>query len=145
MRKIIAMVMLAAFMTAGLGCANKAQQGAGVGALAGATIGALTFKDKGLGAAVGAGVGMMMGYIVGNEWDKNDEQQVQRTLERTPSGQTTNWTNPDTGMAYSATPQPPYLEDNRVYRDVQIKDEKSGNIIHAKAWRDQSGQWHLKK
>lgn len=82
MQRIIPLILIC-FLAAGYGCANKAQQGAGVGALAGATIGALTFKDKMLGAAVGAGVGTLMGYIVGNEWDKADEAKVQAALEKT--------------------------------------------------------------
>ncbi|GAB7023663.1 glycine zipper domain-containing protein [Salidesulfovibrio brasiliensis] len=143
-RFAITTFLIVSLMTA-TGCANRAQQGAGIGALAGSTIGALTFKDKALGAAVGAGVGMMMGYIVGNEWDKADEQRVQQTLEHTRSDQTNTWTNPDTGNAYSATPTPPYMQDNRLYRDVTIKDEKTGKSIVAKAWRDENGVWHLKQ
>lgn len=145
MRKLLIATVVICFLAAGLGCANKAQQGATTGALAGAAIGALTFNNKLLGAAVGAGVGMMVGYIIGNEWDKHDEQQVQQTLESGKSGQTTNWTNPDTGVSYSATPSQAYQEDNRVYRDVTIRDEKSGEVVNAQAWRDEQGVWHLKE
>ncbi|MBG0791789.1 MAG: DUF1269 domain-containing protein [Desulfovibrionaceae bacterium] len=144
MRKICIAVLMACFLAAGFGCANKAQQGATTGALAGATLGSLTFKDKLLGAAVGAGVGMMVGYIIGNEWDKNDERQVQQTLESGRSGQANVWTNPDTGASYTATPSPAYTEDHRVYRDVTIKDVKSGEEVRAQAWRDQQGVWHIK-
>jgi len=145
MKKILVVSLMVCFLAAGVGCANKAQQGATVGGLAGATIGALTFNDKLLGAAVGAGVGVLMGYIIGNEWDKHDEKQVQHTLERGKSNQTTAWTNPDTGHSYTATPSPPYMEDERVYRDVVIKDAKDGDEIMAKAWRDSNGVWHLKQ
>lgn len=137
--------LMTCFLVAGYGCANKAQQGAGVGALAGATIGALTFKDKLLGAAVGAGVGMMMGYIVGNEWDKHDEAKVQKTLEHNRSGEASSWQNPDTGESYTATPGHPYMAENKVYRDVVIKDAKDGHTVMAKAWRDDQGVWHLKQ
>lgn len=145
MKRLVMILALFTALSVAAGCANRAQEGAGIGTLAGATIGALTFKDKALGAAVGAGVGMMMGYIVGNEWDKADEQKVQQTLEHTPSDQSTTWTNPDTGNEYSATPTPPYLQDNRVYRDVAIKDQKTGKTVVAKAWRDDKGVWHLKQ
>lgn len=145
MKNMLIAVLLVCFLAAGFGCANKAQQGAAVGGLAGATIGALTFNDKLLGAAVGAGVGMLMGYIVGNEWDKHDEQQVQRALETGKSDQKTSWTNPDTGASYSATPSPPYVAESKVYRDVYIKDEKDGDTVMAKAWRDDKGVWHLKQ
>lgn len=145
MKRILISLMLVAFLAAGYGCANKAQSGAGVGALAGATIGALTFKNKLLGAAVGAGVGTMMGYIVGNEWDKHDEAKVQSTLESGRSGETSSWTNPDTGKSYTATPEHPYMAENKVYRDVVIRDAKDGDTIKAKAWRDDKGVWHLKQ
>lgn len=144
MQRIIPLILIC-FLAAGYGCANKAQQGAGVGALAGATIGALTFKDKMLGAAVGAGVGTLMGYIVGNEWDKADEAKVQAALEKNRSGQTSHWTNPDTGKSYSATPNHPYMADNKVYRDIVIKEDKDGDTVMAKAWRDDKGVWHLKQ
>lgn len=145
MRKFLIAALAVCFLSVGFGCANKAQQGATVGGLAGATIGALTFKNKLLGAAVGAGVGTMMGYIIGNEWDKHDEQQVQQTLETGHSGQATAWTNPDTGASYTATPSAPYRAENRVYRDVVIKDAQDGDEIMAKAWRDENGVWHLKQ
>ncbi len=146
MKKAILVLVMSAFLVSGFGCAaNKAQQGATVGGLAGATIGALTFKDKLLGAAVGAGVGVLMGYIVGNEWDKSDERKVQAALETNKSGESTKWVNPDTGAHYSATPNHPYMEDNRVYRDIVIKDEKDGKSVMAKAWRDDEGVWHLKQ
>jgi len=105
----------------------------------------LTFNDKLLGAAVGAGVGVLMGYIVGNEWDKHDEKQVQHTLEKGRSGQANTWTNPDSGATYTATPSPPYMSEEKVYRDVVIKDAKDGQEIMAKAWRDDKGVWHLKQ
>jgi hypothetical protein len=38
MRKVLIAVLLVCFTAAGYGCANRAQQGAGVGGLAGATI-----------------------------------------------------------------------------------------------------------
>lgn len=145
MKKMLSMLLLVCFLVAGFGCANKAQQGATVGGLAGATIGALTFNDKLLGAAVGAGVGTLMGYIVGNEWDKQDEKKVQQTLETGRSGEASKWTNPDTGAKYSATPAPPYMAEQRVYRDVVIKNENDGKSIMAKAWRDENGVWHLKQ
>jgi len=146
MKKMFVMALLLCFLATAFGCAeNRAQQGASMGGLAGATIGALTFNDKLLGAVVGAGVGTLMGYIVGNEWDKHDEAHVQQALEKGRSDESVQWTNPDSGAQYSATPKPPYMEDHRVYRDVVIRDEKDGNTVMAKAWRDDKGIWHLKQ
>ncbi|HAS89975.1 MAG TPA: hypothetical protein DCS48_11825 [Desulfovibrio sp.] len=143
MKKLISLLIVCILFVAS-GCANKAQSGAGIGALAGATIGALTFNNKASGAAIGAGIGALMGYVVGNEWDKHDEQQVSKTLENSPSGQTSNWTNPDTGKSYSATPAPPYVKQGQVCRDVTITED-GGEKIMAKACRDNDGVWRLQQ
>lgn len=146
MKRIFPAILALVILVSAAGCANKAQTGMGVGALAGATIGALTFGDKGLGALVGAGVGALMGYVVGNEWDKYDESKVQGTLSRTKSGDTTSWTNPDTGRKYHATPSPAYVHEGRIYRDVVIKEDgPNGEKIMAKAYRDKDGVWRLKQ
>lgn len=143
MKRIIPLLILC-FMFVGYGCANKAQSGAGIGALAGATIGALTFNNKASGAAIGAGIGALMGYVVGNEWDKYDEKQVSKTLENNPSGQVANWTNPDTGKSYSADPSPAYVKQGQVCRDVTITED-GGEKIMAKACRDKDGVWRLQQ
>ncbi len=143
MKRVIPFLILC-FLFVSSGCANKAQSGAGIGALAGATIGALTFKNKASGAAIGAGIGALMGYVVGNEWDKYDEKQVSKTLEDSPSGQTSTWTNPDTGKSYSAEPSPAYVKQGNVCRDVTITED-GGEQILAKACRDHEGVWRLQQ
>ncbi len=141
MKKMILLTIICVLML-GSGCANKAQSGAGLGALAGATIGALTFKNKASGAAIGAGVGLLMGYIVGNEWDKYDEQKVAQSLENTRSGETVAWKNPDTGKSYTAVPSPAYMNQNKICRDVTITAD-GGEKIMAKACRGDDGVWRL--
>lgn len=138
--------LLLVLMIFAAGCANKAQSGAGLGALTGATIGALTFKNKISGAAIGAGVGLLAGYMAGNEMDKADRQQVSRTLENTPSGQVAQWRNPDTGVHYQARPKPARRHDGRIYREVELMAEVPGGgteTIYAEAYRGPGGRWHL--
>ncbi|WP_147819866.1 glycine zipper domain-containing protein [Salidesulfovibrio onnuriiensis] len=139
-------ILLAALALLATGCANKAQSGAGLGALTGATIGALASKNKISGAAIGAGIGMAAGYIVGNEMDKTDRQQVSNTLENTPSGQVTQWRNPDTGVNYQARPRPAREHDGRVYREVELLAEMPNGkkeTVYADAYRGPDGRWHL--
>ncbi|MGE4291697.1 MAG: glycine zipper domain-containing protein [Desulfovibrio sp.] len=142
MKKMVLVVTMLVFLA---GCATKAQQGASTGALLGATVGALTAGNKVQGAAIGAGLGLLLGYVIGNEWDKYDEQRLNTTLETAPSGQTSSWRNPDTGSYYEATPKPAYYEDNRVYRDVELKGVVEGKdeVVHAKAYRNPDGSWTL--
>lgn len=130
------------------GCqTTQAQSAAGIGTLAGATLGALTFKNKISGAAIGAGAGMLVGYIVGNEMEKADQAQLASTLESTPSGYTDRWVNPDTRTHYEAIPEPPReYRDGRVERDVTIKThmaDGSSQTVYAKAYRQPDGSWQL--
>lgn len=133
------------------GCtANRAQSGATLGGLAGATLGALTFKNKISGAAIGAGAGMLVGYIAGNEMDKMDaydQNRVADTLETTPSGRRTQWVNPDTRTHYEAVPEPPrHHDDGRIERDVTLTARMADGrteTVYARAYRLPDGSWQL--
>lgn len=145
MRTLIALALMLSLMA---GCqTTSAQNSAMLGTLAGATIGALTSKNKISGAAIGGGAGLLMGYIVGNEMDKADQTQVANVLETIPSGQTAAWTNPDTRTYYEATPQPPRRHDNgRIERDVTLRAQMANGkyeTIYAKAYRQPDGSWQL--
>lgn len=145
MKRMIVIVLIVFMLAGAVSCANKAQSGAGMGALAGGLVGSLVAGNKLTGAVIGAGIGLALGYIIGNEWDKYDQQQMNRTLEHSPSGQTTSWVNPDSGAKYQATPQPAYTQDGKVYRDVQLKGVVDGKdeTVNAKAYRNPDGTWQL--
>ncbi len=145
----IAVVLTVLFMTAGFsGCGGgKAQQGAVIGGLGGAAVGSQfgPEEDRRKSALIGAGIGAVLGYLIGNEWDKYDQRRLNRTLETAPSGRTTEWVNPDTGNRYMATPEPAYTHDGRLYRDVEIDGYVDGRreTVHAKAYRNPDGTWQL--
>ena len=69
-RSAAGILILALLSIGPLGCANKAQTGAGVGTMTGAAIGGIAGGWEG--AAIGAAAGVVGGYIVGNEMDKAD-------------------------------------------------------------------------
>jgi surface antigen len=126
---------------------NKAQMGglggAGAGAIIGQAIGHNTEATL-----IGAAVGTMLGYIVGNEMDKYDREQLNHVYERGVSGQTATWTNPDKGNQFMVTPQPAYKgPDNRICRKAEVtaiidgKEEKS----YTTACRDDYGHWQLQQ
>ena len=142
---ILAAVLALSLVLTGCASQNNARNYAGGGALLGAAVGALTAKNKVSGAAIGAGAGLLLGYILGNELDKNDQQQVNQALETSPSGRPVTWNNPDTGYRYEATPSPAYVENDRIYRDIELRSEIDGRMetVHAKAYRDIDGNWHL--
>ncbi len=145
MKRIIASLVLGAFLLSAVGCADKAQSGAGLGALTGAAVGALTSKNKVSGAAIGAGLGALLGYAIGNEMDKYDREQISNTLEHQPSGKPMSWQNPDNGTKYEATPSPAYVQNDKIYRDIYIKANVDGQEkdVKAKAYRGADGQWVL--
>jgi surface antigen len=133
------------------GCSNlnKAQQGAGLGAMSGALIGSMTSHGDTKATLIGAGIGLGLGYILGNEWDKYDNRKIAETLETVPSGQSTTWKNPNTNKTYKATPKTPeYKRVNnkvRIYRDIEIESYVDGRkeLVKARAYRDTDGRWAL--
>ncbi|MGE4422635.1 MAG: YMGG-like glycine zipper-containing protein [Pseudodesulfovibrio sp.] len=145
MKTAISLVLMLSLLA---GCqTTQTQNAAGIGTLAGATLGALTFKNKVSGAAIGAGVGLLAGYIVGNEMEKADRVRLSDTLESTPSGYSNEWVNPDTRTRYEAIPEPPrQYNDGRVERDVTIRAQMadgSHQTVYAKAYRQPDGSWQL--
>ena len=127
-------------------CANKAQTGAAGGAAAGAIIGQAIGHNTG-GTLIGAAVGTMLGYIVGNEMDKYDRQQLDHMYERGVSNQRSSWVNPDTGNQYNVTPQPAYQNPStqQICRRAEIEaviDGKRERTVST-ACRSEHGEWVL--
>ena len=151
MRHLITLLLVISLLIGMAGCkTTTAQNSAVLGTLAGATLGALTFKNKNSGAAIGGGAGMLVGYIIGNEmekYDAYDEQQIANALETTPSGQASTWVNPDTATRYQAIPAPPRQHRNgRIERDVTLRARMPNGqmeTIYAKAYRQPDGSWQL--
>lgn len=148
MKTMIALLLAMIVLT---GCqTTKAQNAAMLGTLAGATVGALTFKNKNSGAAIGGGAGMLVGYIIGNEmekYDSYDERRISNALETSPSGYASQWTNPDTRTYHEVIPAPAQQTyDGRVERDVTLKArmaDGSTQTVYAKAYRLPDGSWQL--
>lgn len=141
----IAAILILSLMTA---CANmnKAQTGAVGGAAGGALIGQAIGHNTEA-TLIGAAVGTMLGYIVGNEMDKYDKQQLNHVYERGVSNQRSSWVNPDSGNQYSVTPQPAYQssQTNSPCRKAEIDAIIDGKRqkTYTTACRDENGQWQL--
>jgi surface antigen len=88
---------------------------------------------------------MAIGYIVGNEMDKYDRQELNHVYERGVSGQTTSWVNPDNGTRYKVTPQPAYTNNSRPCRKAEITAIIDGKTerTYATACRDDYGRWQI--
>ncbi len=94
---------------------------------------------------IGLAVGTMFGYIVGNEMDKQDRQQLNQVYERGVSGQQSSWQNPDSGNAYTVTPQPAVQRSSGPCRKAEIQAVIDGTTetTYTTACRDSNGQWVL--
>lgn len=148
MRTVIALT-LTLFILAGCQT-TKAQNAALIGTLAGATVGALTFKNKNSGAAIGAGTGLLVGYLVGNEMEKMDgydKAQISQTLEHIPPGHTKEWVNPKSNRRYEAKPKRAKKNKHgRITRDITLRAQMANGeyeTIYAKAYRQPDGSWQL--
>jgi surface antigen len=127
---------------------SKGVQGAGIGAAGGAVIGQAIGRNTEA-TLIGAAVGTLLGYIVGNEMDKFDRQQLNQTYEVAPSGQATSWRNPDNGNSYQVIPQPAYYpqprQPDRPCRKAEILATIDGRTerTYTTACRNSAGQWEL--
>lgn len=129
-------------------CATKGQTGAVGGAAAGALIGQAIGHNTEA-TLIGAAVGGLLGYIVGNEMDKYDRQQLNHAYERGVSHQRSSWVNPDSGNQYTVIPQPAYNNPstNRVCRRAEIDAVIDGKPqrTYTTACRDEYGTWQLQQ
>lgn len=132
-------------------CANnqlsKGSKGAGIGGAGGAVLGQAIGRNTEA-TLIGAAVGSLLGYIVGNEMDKFDKQELNQAYEFGPSGQSTNWVNPDSGNRYQVTPQPAYnppQQPQSFCRQAEILATIDGRTekTYTTACRNSSGQWVL--
>jgi len=146
---VVLLITVSLFLTS---CANnnlnKAQTGAIGGAAGGALIGQIIGHNTEA-TLIGMAVGTMLGYIVGNEMDKYDREQLNHVYERGVSGNASSWINPDNGNQYQVTPQPAYSAPttSQVCRKAEIvavidgKQEKT----YATACRAEDGHWEIQK
>jgi surface antigen len=124
-----------------------------IGGLGGAAGGGLIAAAAGGGgAAIAAGVilGGLLGGGIGNLLDQRDRQMAneaaQRALETAPSGQATNWHNPDSGRSGSVTPTRTYQNADGTYcreyqTDVVISGKKQQSF--GTACRQPDGTWKI--
>ena len=127
---------------------TKGQSGAGIGAAGGALIGQAIGRNTEA-TLIGAAVGTMLGYIVGNEMDKYDRQELNHVYERGVSGQSSSWRNPDTGNTYQVIPQPAYpssTSEQTPCRQAEILATIDGKTekTYTTACRNSEGQWVLR-
>ena len=121
MKKLIALglsMTLAASLLAGCtgepGGLSKQAGGAVLGGIGGGLVGSRIGSGRGqtVGIIAGTILGALLGGEIGRQLDERDRlmmaQATQSSLERTSSGQASQWRNPDTGASGTITPRPAY-------------------------------------
>jgi len=138
-------------------CANEGGKdgekfGTAAGAVIGGVVGAKTGSGSGrvLSAGLGAIFGAWLGKMIGQNLDEMDQQQanekVQETMETADVGQTTTWSNPDTGNSGTYTPTSATTTKN----GEECRDFESSVIIDGReekasgrACRQEDGAWKI--
>jgi len=116
--------VLVAVLSVALLAACQTDRGAKetVGGLGGAVLGGLLGAQVGSGSgrlvATGAGavLGALVGSSIGKSLDDVDKMRMERTtqatLEHVQTGQTSSWTNPDSGNSGTVTPTRTYQQNS---------------------------------
>ncbi|MEN2979070.1 RT0821/Lpp0805 family surface protein [Tistrella bauzanensis] len=155
MKPFIPVIVAAALA---LGACSSSDMGTkeGVGSVLGAVGGAVAGAQFGKGtgqiaaAAVGTLVGAYLGNEVGKSLDRADRVEAQaasqRALESNPTGQTTSWSNPDSGHSGTITPVKTYQNPNGEYcREFTQRVNVGGKTEEAygTACRQPDGSWRI--
>ena len=107
--RIITIALIALTLTA-CGPGNRRGGNEVGGTLIGAAVGGLLGSQFGKGSgqlamtALGVLAGAAIGNHIGQTMDAQDAAYTRNTLERTPTGQSVAWNNPDTGYQHRVTP-----------------------------------------
>ena len=124
-----------------------------VGGVGGAAAGGFLGHALGGGTAGiigGAIAGGLIGGAIGNRMDAADrresERAAQQAFETAPSGQTSQWSNPDSGNHGTVTPTRTFQTDSGQYcREFQQTVVISGEEqqAHGTACRQPNGSWRI--
>jgi surface antigen len=146
--KILALLVLISFAL--ISCeGHKTAVGGVGGAAAGGFLGHALGGGR-AGVIGGALAGGLIGGAIGNRMDAADrresERAAQQAFETAPTGQTTNWSNPDSGNHGTITPMRTFQTASNEYcrefqQTVVIGGEEEQ--AHGTACRQSNGSWRI--
>ncbi len=150
LKSIVAILLACLMITSCQG--HKQGGGAVIGALAGGLLGSRFGGGEGkiLTTAVGAIAGGLIGSTIGKSLDEHDKMMAEKTthsaLESTPSGKTSEWSNPDNGHSGTVTPTKTYQTTHGTYcREYTQTINVGGDTqkAYGKACRKPDGHWEI--
>ncbi len=151
-------LLLGFYSTVNAECVQQQEETGGgelFGTLVGAALGGLVGSQIGGGTgnkiAIGAGVvaGGYLGNKVGKSLDCQDQQYhydtTQNALETQKVGQTSTWTNPDSGHKGEVTPTRTYTSEGQPCRDFTqtIYVDGENEEVQGTACRQEDGTWQV--
>ena len=128
----------------------KAVMGAVLGAAAGAGIAAIAGGNPGAIVASAVGGGLVGGFV-GKKLDDRDKRMAseaaQRAFENSRTGESAEWSNPDSGNSGTVTPTRTYQIANGQYcrqytQEIMISGER--HETHGTACRRADGSWEIR-
>ncbi len=151
--KTFAGVLVAVMLVAGCNTTGGPKQTVGTlgGAVAGGLLGAQLGGGSGRLIATGAGavLGAFLGGEIGSSLDNADQvmarQTAQDAFEKSKTGTTATWRNPDTGHSGSVTPTATYQDNGTVCRDYEQRIFVDGQqeVLTGTACRNSDGTWSV--
>ncbi len=124
---------------------SKQDMGTVLGGILGGVAGSQVGSGTGRTAAVVAGalVGAYIGRAIGKNMDDRDRLNAGGALETSPTGKSTTWRNPDTGVDYAITPTRTYKTASGPCRDFTSVAVIEGRkeTVQGAACRQSDGTW----
>lgn len=126
---------------------TQQQTGAVVGGVLGGVLGSQVGKGGGRTAAtvIGTLIGASIGGAVGRSMDDNDRRKTAQALETVRTGQSSTWTNPDSGTRYTVTPTRTRSTTEGPCREYTTRAVIGGKTetVYGQACRQADGSWRV--
>ena len=127
---------------------THAQQGEVVGGVLGGVLGSQVGEGSGKTAAIiiGTMAGSMIGRHIGQTMDDVDRMKTAEALNNNRTGQSTTWTNPDTGEEYTVTPTRTFEESGGPCREFELDATVGGEPdqkVSGTACLQPDGSWKI--
>lgn len=140
-----ATVTAAGLMITGCTPENNVPGATAAGAVAGGLVGGLLGSGSALGIIGGALIGGILGNAIGNQMDQQDRLRAGPAIVEVPVGQTTTWTNLNTGVTYTIEPLREYYYEGDYCRDYtsRVKINGQWQTAYGRACQMSDGSWRV--
>lgn len=94
---------------------------------------------------IGAIAGAAIGGAIGRQMDEQDYAYASYAMENSRTGESTTWSNPDTGYDYRMTPTDTYYSESGPCREYTLQAEIGGRpeTVYGTACRQPDGSWQI--